>query len=210
MSNIYIILNMNKIVINNCGIYDIIPCKLSFSIIYKNYIISNRTFNIKYNLHEHKSYENKIKRAKEFLLMNNKNILFPTKEHKEKRVIRDYNAGHEPESIRNFIKSLIHIFIKYLNISPILVSSHNSNTMWVLNKIINGKLTSTVKYIDIPTIIIENIDCNNNCDDITDFCIKYIINNKFDTNKYSDEDSKILNSILEYESLLYDNNLLNM
>ncbi|CCU55710.1 unknown similar to AMEV085 [Choristoneura biennis entomopoxvirus] len=205
MDNIYIILNMNKMIMNNDGLYDIIPCKASLTIIYKNNIIYNNTHNIKYNLYEYMSDNIKFNNAITYL--NNKNI-FPTKEHKGKRVIR-YNSkiGIESETFRNFIKSLIFILKNYININPILVSSHNSNTMWILNKIINNRSTTTINYINTSTIIIDNINISNDCEIINDFCANYIIDNKFDNNLQSQSQSNIIDTILEYISMIFDHNL---
>ncbi|AAG02791.1 hypothetical protein AMV085 [Betaentomopoxvirus amoorei] len=201
----YIILNMKTMVLNNDGLYDIIPYKASLSILYNKKIIFNDIFFIKYNLYESRVDKKKFNNAISFLM--NKNI-FPTKEHKGKKVIRYNNKiGHDPDSFRNFIKSLIFILKNYLNITPILVSSHNTNTMWVLNKLKNNKLVTTINYIDIPTIIINNIDLTNDCDIINDFCINYILNSKIEYNIESTDHNKVLDTILEYISIIVNNNL---
>ncbi|CCU56306.1 unknown similar to AMEV085 [Mythimna separata entomopoxvirus 'L'] len=204
MDTIYFIMNMDKIVFNNDGTYEIIPCKLSLSVVYKKQVLYNNIFNINYNLYDVSTNKSKFHKAINYLLKN-KNI-FPTKEHKGKRVIRYINKiGHDPDSVRNFIKSLMFILSKNTNTNVTIVSTDKYNTIWLLNKITDNKLITSIKSVNYPTMILSDINIDN-CEGINNICID-IINNKYTTEcddiNSLEEDSTILNTILEYNTLIY-------
>ena len=194
---IYIIVNTNKFVFNIKDSYEIIPCKISLSIVYKNKLLYDNTFLTKYNLYD--SYVFKNNKSKLLYATNylkNKNCYFPTKEHKGKNVIKFYHMiGNDANSIKYFIKSILLIIQEYYNKQPIVLSSDSNNVKWLMNKLdSNNLITENNLFTNIGTNIIADINIDD-CENINKFLINHILSTRSDNRLIQQEDENLVSII---------------
>lgn len=184
------IFNLNKMTFNVNGMYEIIPYKISISLLLNNKIIFTKNFYANYNLYDSVTEKYKINSTGKFLIKNKYN-LFPTKEVKGKVVIRNINKiNYDQLTIRNYIRSLLFFIPKLYNKYFVLITADNNNLLWLLNKRVN-KLISLYREIDVSTQVISDIDLNIDCEKQNEICGKDLTNNDCDNeiniiNSYTD------------------------
>ncbi|BAO49525.1 hypothetical protein [Alphaentomopoxvirus acuprea] len=200
--NLIFILSMDKLVFllnKSVATYEIIPYRVSFSIIYKNKLIYNNDFYINYNLNNIKTDKNKLLKTIHFNINNNSNH-FPTKEREGKKIVRFINnINNNPLVIRNFIRTIYFIFFYIKKEIPLWLSSDYNNIKWIINKQ-NNNLTTNVKDFEVSVKIIKDLtqsDKYYNSKEINNLLINYVNTAATHDNSYTKDIINLINK-LEY------------